>query len=63
MTEPIIINVKMPEPNFEMQSGDIPKCLRISLSVKKTIRNRIKWWLFFQFFPFKLLRWDKEDPE
>ena len=49
------------QPNFEMAMGDGD--IIWALPVAKTWRNRIKWWLFFRFFPFKLIKWEKEDGE
>ena len=46
-----------PEPNFSMQVGEDYCCTTFQMQVKKTILNRIKFWLFFQFFPFKLVEW------
>jgi len=40
--------------NFEMCMGEI--CFQFH--VKKTLGNRLKYWLFCKFFPFKVSRWD-----
>ena len=45
-----------PAPNMELRMGDI----RIHQRVSKTVANRIKYWLFCQFFPFEIIKWDKE---
>ena len=50
--------VKPPEPNFVIVAGDDD--IVISFNVRRTLRNRIKYWLFCQFFPFRIKRWDKE---
>lgn len=44
-----------PPPNFELQTGD----LSLQFTVKRTLLNRLKYWLFCKFFPFKIGRWDK----
>lgn len=50
---------KFPLANFRMEMGDNPS-FRLYFSVKKTILNQIKYWLFCQFFPFKIIEWGKE---
>ena len=51
--------------NFQMVmgdfkgSGDWQGVLTWQYHVEKTLRNRIKYWLFCRFFPFKITRWDK----
>lgn len=47
-----------PTHNFELQMGD-GDYIVFDFFVKKTLLNRIKYWLFCQFFPFKIKRWDK----
>lgn len=48
----------LPEPNFEMVMGEGSSLVMFRLTVPKTIGNRVKYWLFCHFFPFKLTRWD-----
>ena len=50
---------EQPTPNFTMKMGDGPANILWELNVKKTLRNRLKYWLFCQFFPFRIVRWDK----
>lgn len=49
-----------PTSNFEMTMGDGLAQIDIQMRVEKTLLNRIKWWLFFQYSPFKLKRWDND---
>lgn len=46
-------------PNFEIEMGDNIS-VRFCFNEKKNIIKRIKWWLFCQFFPFKIVKWNKE---
>ncbi|KKM68022.1 hypothetical protein LCGC14_1465130 [marine sediment metagenome] len=48
-----------PDHNFEMEMGDEGQ-VKWCYSVKKSISNRIKYWLFCKFFPFKIIRWDAD---
>ena len=50
------IIVQPPAPNFALafEDGDI----QFEFTVKKTLRARVKYWLFCKFFPFKVERWD-----
>ncbi|KKM96823.1 hypothetical protein LCGC14_1174250 [marine sediment metagenome] len=50
---------KPPEPNFEMEMGE-PGQVIWSFRVKKTLINRIRYWLFCKFFPFKIIRWESD---
>jgi len=55
--------VPPPEPNFtlafdSMNSGRNSELL-FKFYVKKTLKARIKYWLFCKFFPFKVTRWDE----
>jgi len=43
-----------PPANLFLTTGD----LTFPIHAKRTIRNRIKYWLFCQFFPFER-RWEK----
>lgn len=51
---------KSAEPNLYFDMGEEKGSYRFGLTVKRTLRNRFKYWLFFQFFPFRLVSWDKE---
>ena len=31
----------------------------ISMTIKKTWVNRLKWWFLCKAFPFRIIRWDK----
>jgi len=51
-----------PKANFELEWGDNSDCaITYCYRVKKNLQNRLKYWLFCKFFPFKIKRWDKED--
>jgi len=50
---------KLPTPNFVLATGEPSFGLRFEFCVKKTISNRIKYWLFCKFFPFRIERWDE----
>jgi len=52
------LKFNIPTPNFEMITGEDYNCLRLCFTVKKTIRNRVKYWLFCRFFPFKITKWE-----
>ena len=47
-----------PDPNFCLTMGDDGCDLTFSFRVKKTLKNRIKYGLFCQFFPFRITKWD-----
>ena len=49
---------KQPTPNFEIQQGDGNNCLIWCFMVKRTLLNKLKYWLFCKFFPFKIVRWE-----
>ncbi len=49
-----------PPPNFTMRMGDDGVCVDWDYRVNKTLLNRIRYWLFCKFFPFKIVRWDSE---
>lgn len=51
--------INTPKPNFIMKMGDNEGDVRIYFHVKKTIKNRFKYWLFCKFFPFKIIEWEK----
>lgn len=46
-----------PKPNFSLTMGDDGSDVVFEFRVEKTLLNRIKYWLFCKFFPFKA-RWD-----
>ena len=52
-----------PEPNFGLQFDDMgykeAAHIQLNFNVKKTVRARVKYWLFCKCFPFKITRWDK----
>lgn len=52
--------IDVPEPNFVLKMGDGEMDFQLSFCVKKTPLNRLKYWLFCKFFPFKIVKWDKE---
>ncbi|KKM98880.1 hypothetical protein LCGC14_1153480 [marine sediment metagenome] len=51
---------RYPEPNFEMGMGEGYSQMVWSYRLKKTIINRIRYWLFCKFFPFKIIRWESD---
>ena len=46
-----------PEPNLTFFMGEGIANLQFQLRVNRTPLNRLKYWLFFRFFPFKLIEW------
>lgn len=54
--------VKKVKSNFTLQFDDmglhIPYLVIFHFTVKKTVKARIKYWLFCQFFPFKIVKWE-----
>ncbi len=42
----------------ELTDGGYP--FLITVAVKKTWLNRLRFWLFFKFFPFEFGRWIEE---
>ena len=46
-----------PDFNFELEMFDD---VIWTFHCHKTLSNRIKYWLFCQFFPSRIKRWDKE---
>jgi len=51
------ITFTMGDENTDALLGDTNGILLFTVSMRKTWRNRIKLWLFFQFFPFKFKGW------
>lgn len=49
--------VSEPEPNFELQFGDPGLDLVVCFGVRKTVMNRIKWWVFCKVFPCRIKSW------
>jgi len=47
--------------NFSMQMGEGNPNIQIHMNVRKTLLNRFRYWMFFQFFPFKLVEWKDEN--
>jgi len=45
--------------NFVMETGDGDAKLGFTFNVKRTFYNRLRYWLFCKFFPFRITRWDK----
>ena len=44
--------------------GDPPKeGVEVTVPIKKTWYNRLRFWLFFKFFPFKFKEWGKVDEQ
>jgi hypothetical protein len=49
-----------PNFNFTFWFGDNENTLQINLNQKKSLKNRIKWWLFSKLFPVNH-RWWKDE--
>lgn len=49
-----------PEGNFHIAFGELSGYMIVKLHVSKTWENRLKWWLFCQFFPGQIIKWEKE---
>jgi|GEM_PF-3343677 len=49
---------ELPPTNFEIRMGEGDNSLTFELYVKRGLGNRLKYWLFCKFFPFKISRWD-----
>ena len=50
---------QMQPKNFDLMMGEGPNSVTFHMYVKPTLIHRFKWWLFCKFFPFKVVRWDK----
>ena len=50
---------KIPLKNFDLRMGEGPNSVIFHMYVESTVIHRFKWWLFCQFFPFEVVRWDK----
>ncbi len=48
-----------PTPNFEIEMG-ANFSVRFVFNEKRTLIKRLKWWLFCKFFPFRIVKWDRE---
>lgn len=46
----------IPKPNFKMSMGDSGDVV-FAFTVRKTLMNRVKYWLFCLFFPFRIKEW------
>jgi len=47
-----------PKRNMEISFGDGE--IIIFSNVKKTLYNRFRYWMLCKFFPFTIVRWDKD---
>lgn len=56
MSEEFTINHRV--PNFSLRQGDAPGCVEWHFCVKKNLINKIRYWLFCKFFPFKIIKWE-----
>lgn len=53
------VEISLPPPsNIELTIGEGQSYIIIQLRSKKTLRNRFKYWMLCQFFPFKITRWE-----
>lgn len=52
---------KRPEPNLVLIMGEGMENITFYLFAKRTLGNRLKWWLFCKFFPFKITHWNEEN--
>ena len=52
------ISAELPKPNFSLAMGETECSLTFEFRVEKTLVNRLKYWLFCTFFPFRVVRWD-----
>jgi len=43
-----------PKPTIRLIMGESTSDIVIEFCIKKTLLNRLKYWLFSQFFPFKV---------
>ena len=50
-----------PPPSFTMRMGEDEGAVDWAFRVRKTRCNRLKYWLFCKFFPFRIIQWEKED--
>ena len=56
MSEQKRMTINIPPTNIDIGWGD--GTITFHFHAKKTIRNRIKFWLLCQFFPYHIKRWD-----
>ena len=56
---PLKNELRYKNSNLVMQLGEETNCVIWSFTVKKTWLNRFKYWIFFKFFPFRLVSWEK----
>ena len=52
-----VVCTELPEPNFAMVMGEGSDSFQFHFRVSRTVINRIKYWLFCKFFPFKIVKW------
>ena len=45
--------------NFTCAFGEKDSKITISFTEAKTLMNRIKWWLFCEAFPVRIIKWEK----
>ena len=50
-----------PATNFTCAFGESPTETTVSCQESKTVRNRIKWWLFCKAFPVRVVKWEKKE--
>ncbi len=44
--------------NFSLTMGEQENKVSFNFQVEKTFKNKIKYWLFCKFFPFKITKWE-----
>ena len=44
--------------NFVLEMGEGTGTFQFNFQVSKTAINRVKYWLFCKFFPFRVVRWE-----
>ena len=49
-----------PITNFVLTFGEPEYNLSLHLKVRKTLRNRLKWWCFCRVFPCRIKEWKDE---
>lgn len=54
------LTVLPPRQNFGMQMGEDSYGVVLEFTVTRNLVNRLKYWLFCKFFPFKIVHWDKD---
>ena len=51
-----LISKQPQKPNFALAFDGTE--IQLEFTVKKTLKAKIKYWLFCKFFPFRIIRWD-----